>query len=172
MNNKYENRLKSKSMRNRIGTIESRHHKTLMAVFEGMTVELIAGFNCVAISDLNEELMSQANISLSTSNRIINNSRDWFDTHKIGKKVYLSYRGEPETMIKEKEVTKTSAITTVASVLADVAKMQEDVLDMTEFYENLNVDYEQVTQLNEMVRDAVFDLANLADRLAFTIKDE
>ena len=125
----------------------------------------------MAISDLNEELMSQANISLSTSNRIINNSRDWFDTHKIGKKVYLSYRGEPETMIK-KEVTKTSAITTVASVLADVAKMQEDVLDMTEFYKNLNVDYKQVTQLNEMVRDTLFDLSNLANRLAFTIKDE
>ncbi len=172
MNNKYENRLKSRSMRNAIGTTGARQHKTLMETFEGMTTELIAGFDCVPCSDLNEELMSQGNICLSTSNRIINNSRDWFDIHKIGKKVYLSYRGEPETIMKEKEVTKTSAITTVASVLADVAKMQEDVLDMTEFYENLNVDYEQVTQLNEMVRDTVFDLANLADRLAFTIKDE
>ena len=70
------------------------------------------------------------------------------------------------------EVGLSSAITTVATVLADIANIQDTLSAMTDFYETLDVEYEQVLQLNAMVRDTVFELANQADTLAFTISEE
>ena len=57
-------------------------------------------------------------------------------------------------------------------MLADVSTIQDTLSAMTDFYETLDVEYEQVQQLNAMVRDTVLELANQADALAFTISEE
>ena len=173
MNNKYENRLKKRRMKNRKGTIEERHHKSLIEVFHSMTPQLIEGFSCVPKTEMTEILMDKINVSKSTAERIFSSNSGYFDKHKIGKRVYLSYRDVPDCdVVIEREVTKSSAITTVATILADIANVQDTLFVMTEFYETLDVEYEQVKQLNEMVRNAAFELANQADALGFTISEE
>ena len=165
MINKYENRIR-KVNKNET-PIHERRRLQVIGIYDRLPKTIIEGEECVALRKIVQQM---DDCSLSTAQRSIANIRGWFNTIKLGKIVYLQYAGEPTT--PDKEVTKSSAITTVATVLADIANIQDTLSAMTDFYETLDVEYEQVLQLNAMVRDTVFELANQADTLAFTISEE
>ena len=166
MKNKYENRIRKKNIRK--DTMHERRRTEVISLYDRLPKESILGEMCVAQADIIKEM----NCSLSTAHRSLDTMKKagWFKTIKAGKEVYLQFIGEP--VEPEKEVTKSSAITTVATVLADIANIQDTLSAMTDFYETLDVEYEQVQQLNAMVRDTVLELANQADALAFTISEE
>jgi len=165
MRNKYENRIR-KVNKNET-RIQERRRLQVIGIYDGLPKTIIEGEECVALRKIIEQM---DDCSLSTAQRAVASIRGWFNTIKVGKLVYLQYIGEP--VEPDKEITKSSAITTVATVLADIANMQDTLSSMTDFYETLDVEYEQVLQLNAMVRDTVFELANQADTLAFTISEE
>mgnify|MGYP003627602005 FL=1 len=166
MKNKYENKLRTKT--NRRGATHERRRVEVLSIYEMLPKETVMDLSCVAQADIHKEM----NCSLSTACRSLDAMKreGWFKVIKVGKEVYLHLIGKPvESQIS---ATKTSAITTVATVLADVSTIQDTLSAMTDFYETLDVEYEQVQQLNAMVRDTVLELANQADALAFTISEE
>tara|TARA_B110000858_G_scaffold51551_1_gene59728 strand:+ start:612 stop:1112 length:501 start_codon:yes stop_codon:yes gene_type:complete len=166
MRNKYENRIRRTLTRK--DTTHELRRALAISIYDRLPKESIFGEMCVAQADIQKEM----NCSPSTACRSLDGMKraGWFKVIKAGKEVYLQYIGEP--VEPEKEVTKSSAITTVATVLADIANIQDTLSAMTDFYETLDVEYEQVQQLNAMVRDTVLELANQADALAFTISEE
>ena len=165
MRNKYENRIRKVTINET--RIHERRRLQVIGIYDRLPKIIIEGEECVPLRKIIEQM---DDCSLATANRSIRGIRSWFNTIKVGKNVYLQYIGEP--VEPEKEITKSSAITTVATVLADIAHIQDTLSAMTDFYETLDVEYEQVQQLNAMVRDTVLELANQADALAFTISEE
>ncbi len=168
MMNKYENRIRR--TQTRTNTIQEKRREEILSTYTNSKKHIINGVECVALVDIINGMMHEYNCSLSTVNRSMMKTASWFDKIRVGRTVYYTLVGEP--VEPDKEVTKSSAITTVATVLADIANIQDTLSAMTDFYETLDVEYEQVLQLNAMVRDAVFELANQADALAFTISEE
>ena len=168
MRNKYENRIRRTQKQE--NTIQEKRREQILSRYANSKKHIIDGVECVAVIDIINGMMSEYNCSLSTANRYVSKMASWFDKIKVGRGVYYTLIGEPT--VPEKEITKSSAITTVATVLADIANIQDTLSAMTDFYETLDVEYEQVLQLNAMVRDTVFELANQADTLAFTISEE
>ena len=166
MKNKYENKLRTKT--NSRGATHERRRLEVLSIYDRLPKESILGEMCVSQADIIKEM----NCSLATAHRSLDGMKreGWFKVIKAGKEVYLHLIGKPvESQIS---ATKPSAITTVATVLADVSTIQDTLSAMTDFYEILDVEYEQVQQLNAMVRDTVLELANQADALAFTISEE
>jgi hypothetical protein len=166
MNNKYEKRIRKV---NKIETpTQERRRLQVIGIYDSLPKETIKGEEYVALKRIVEQMLDDC--SLATANRAISSVRSCFKSIKVGKACYLQYIGEP--VEPDKKITKSSAITTVATVLADIANIQDTLSSMTDFYETLDVEYEQVIQLNAMVRDTVLELANQADALAFTISEE
>jgi len=166
MKNKYENRIR-KVNKNET-PIQEKRRLQVVGIYDSLPKEMIKGEEYVQLRKIVEQMLDDC--SLSTANRSIASVRGWFKSIKLNGRVYLQFIGEP--VEPDKEITKSSAITTVATVLADIANIQDTLSSMTDFYETLDVEYEQVIQLNAMVRDTVLELANQADALAFTISEE
>tara|TARA_R110001583_G_scaffold45551_1_gene143369 strand:- start:761 stop:1273 length:513 start_codon:yes stop_codon:yes gene_type:complete len=169
MNNKYENKLKRNNKRP-ITKIQERKFENLMKVYNEYEKIIIDDIEYVPYCDL--KMLIEG--SRATADRTITYYRreGWFTETKIGGKVYLSFAGEPESR-PEKEITKSSAILTIAQILADVSNMIDDLDTVIEFYDITDEsEYAEVTMLNDMVKETAFNLANRADALGFTIGDE
>ena len=169
MNNKYENKLKRNNIRP-ASKLYERKFDNLMKVYNEHEKTIIDGIEYVPYCGLTEEIAG----SRATAHRTLSYFRreGWFTETRIGGKVYLSYAGAPESR-PEKEVTKSSAILTIAQILADVSNMIDDLDTVIEFYDITDEsEYAEVTMLNDMVKETAFNLANRADALGFTIGDE
>ena len=169
MNNKYENKLKRNNIRP-ASKLYERKFDNLMKVYNEHEKTIIEGIEYVPYGDLKMLIDG----SMATANRTLDYFRreGWFTQTRLGNLVYLTFTGAPESR-PDKEVTKSSAILTIAQILADVSNMIDDLDTVIEFYDITDEsEYTEVTMLNDMVKETAFNLANRADALGFTIGDE
>ena len=174
--NKYENRLKRRNKKF-TSNLEERRLEEVKKIYSEMEKHMIGGREYVQ----KREIMIRIKGSLNTQNRVLKKilSDGWFDVNfhpTIGdnRTKWLSLNSNPTVGdYIDKEVTKSSAIVAIATVLADITDMSDNIDSMIEFYDEAKgIDFEEAVSLSKMIREAAFSLANRGDALAFTISDE